>query len=779
MNLALVLVASRRQRLRRIMYALRIRRRLKERNFIKSVALIESQEMSPWYTMYKARDAQSFVATVSVTPDAFDYILYYFKHEYVVLSRPGKSGRPPRIPKKHAVLAMLLHFCTAAVEGKTLHELFGLAPSTFCRVLRRAEEALARTLRRVFGFVDGKNLRVQEPSNVDLQNAQFNGWLHCVFVTGVLCYGVDGTLIWGRHNCPGSWNDGEMSRGLQDILADDTKVGPGMKVASDSAFPVGGRCAGRIITPLKEGDLERQPANCRLAMQTMSDCITSLRQAAEWGMGSATKVYRQLLLPLPYNPALRSVRLDSIFRLYNFRVNGRVPHGFMKALCEKYNVTRQAISRIWIQGQRSKHVSGCGNVASRKAGNCGRKAKYTLAQLEASVKAVPPHSKAIRRRSSRLKPTLTEHHKAQRMSFVRGFIKSTRDGGHSWHDMLDRKVMFLTAVARPRYDPAQRKMWDGKVGTWAFVETQQAKRTSKNRVRGTPITVPMTVTKDIYRRHIIEHVIPSIRLKWPGHRGNTIYIQQDNARPHVSIRDPDVVAAGALHGWDIRLDSQPPMSPDFNVLDLVFFNAIQSLQHQKMSRCIEDLVAAVHEAYVEMDWKILDKTFMTLQNVMEEAFKANGDNVYALPHASKDKTRKTSGVIMQPSCHADSLQHQKMSRCIEDLVAAVHEAYVEMDWKILDKTFMTLQNVMEEAFKANGDNVYALPHASKDKTRKTSGVIMQPSCHADVCAAIDAMQRRFDYEDRIESLVDSFDSSLSMAPSNLDEICEMVGNLKC
>ncbi|ETV85556.1 hypothetical protein H257_03264 [Aphanomyces astaci] len=65
MNLTLVLVASRPQRLRRIMYALRIRRRLKERNFIKSVALFESQEMSPWYTMYKARDAQSFVATVS------------------------------------------------------------------------------------------------------------------------------------------------------------------------------------------------------------------------------------------------------------------------------------------------------------------------------------------------------------------------------------------------------------------------------------------------------------------------------------------------------------------------------------------------------------------------------------------------------------------------------------------------------------------------------------------------------------------------------------------
>ena len=33
------------------------------------------------------------------------------------------------------------------------------------------------------------------------------GWLHCVFVTGVLLFGVDGTICWARHNCPGSWND--------------------------------------------------------------------------------------------------------------------------------------------------------------------------------------------------------------------------------------------------------------------------------------------------------------------------------------------------------------------------------------------------------------------------------------------------------------------------------------------------------------------------------------------------------------------------------------------
>ncbi|KAF0701683.1 Aste57867_7904 [Aphanomyces stellatus] len=157
----------------------------------------------------------------------------------------------------------------------------------------------------VFGFVDGKNYRVQSLSNVDLQNAQYDCWLHCVFVTVCLCFGVDGTIIWARHNCPGSWNDGAMSRSLQARMADDRRVAPGIKVASDSAFPVAGRCAGRIITPLKECDLERHPHSQRAALHTMSDCITSLRQAVEWEMGDAGNVYRQLMHPLTYNPVVR------------------------------------------------------------------------------------------------------------------------------------------------------------------------------------------------------------------------------------------------------------------------------------------------------------------------------------------------------------------------------------------------------------------------------------------------------------------------------------------
>ena len=146
------------------------------------------------------------------------------------------------------------------------------------------------------------------------------GWLHATWVTGVLCYGFDGCLIWGKHNYPGSWNDAEMSRGLQERLLDPNKTILEGCIATDSAFPVSKEFQGKIITPMKEGDLERASPQCRLAMIAMSNAITAIRQAGEWGMGSGPKVYRQLNLPLPYNPELRQLRLGNIFRLFNFRV---------------------------------------------------------------------------------------------------------------------------------------------------------------------------------------------------------------------------------------------------------------------------------------------------------------------------------------------------------------------------------------------------------------------------------------------------------------------------
>ncbi|KAF0685549.1 Aste57867_22590 [Aphanomyces stellatus] len=202
------------------------------------------------------------------------------------------------------------------------------------------------------------------------------------------------------------------------------------------------------------------------------------------------------------------------------------------------------------------------------------------------------------------------------------------------------KVMFLTAVARPRYDYKSRTMWDGKIGMWPFVSVVPAQRKSKNRDRGMPVTTPVTVTKPVYREYLLKHVIPAIMKVWPGRRSNPIYIQQDNARPHVEVDDADVKMAGCLDGWSIQLVAQPAMSPDFNVLDLGFFNSIQALQHREVVTGIDDLVAAVHRAFDDLDWRVLDKTFMTLQKVMAESLKMGGDNAFKLPHSKTDKAAR-------------------------------------------------------------------------------------------------------------------------------------------
>lgn len=132
------------------------------------------------------------------------------------------------------------------------------------------------------------------------------------------------------------------------------------------------------------------------------------------------------------------------------------------------------------------------------------------------------------------------------------------------------KVMFMAAVARPRYDEDGVEYFSGKIGIFPFVIKEPARRNSKNRVVGTLETKPiLSVTKDVTRTCLIEKVLPAIRSKWPLSRSNgPIFIQQDNARPHLGVNDVEFNEATRQGGFDIRLCFQPPNSPDLNVLDL-------------------------------------------------------------------------------------------------------------------------------------------------------------------------------------------------------------------
>uniref|UniRef100_H3GMZ8 DDE Tnp4 domain-containing protein n=1 Tax=Phytophthora ramorum TaxID=164328 RepID=H3GMZ8_PHYRM len=215
----------------------------------------------------------------------------------------------------HSTLSRILN----AAEDALTEALKGYAPARIVWPTLKRQKALARLtaareplLPFTWGFIDGKNFRVQKPPQGDIQNAHYNGWLHAVYVTGTLCFSADGLIVWSKHNCPGSWNDADTSLQFREILLDpECNPHPRFDIIADSAFPCGADMVGRIMTPLKEGDL----AWCRRSAPLRNSC-----QTIKWGMGSVEKVYHRLLQPLPYDVNKRRQRLDNLFRLANYRV---------------------------------------------------------------------------------------------------------------------------------------------------------------------------------------------------------------------------------------------------------------------------------------------------------------------------------------------------------------------------------------------------------------------------------------------------------------------------
>ena len=58
--------------------------------------------------------------------------------------------------------------------------------------------------------------------------------------------------------------------------------------------------------------------------------------------------------------------------------------------------------------------------------------------------------------------------------------------------------------------------------------------------------------------------------------------------------------------------NQPAKSPDMNVLDLGFFNAIQSLQYRQVATKIDEFVDALHCAFNAVPATSLSDSLLTL-----------------------------------------------------------------------------------------------------------------------------------------------------------------------
>ena len=86
------------------------------------------------------------------------------------------------------------------------------------------------------------------------------------------------------------------------------------------------------------------------------------------------------------------------------------------------------------------------------------------------------------------------------------------------------------------------------------------------------------VTKEVYRELLISKLLPAIIEKWPqtDRLSRKIYIQQDGPKSHIGEDDKEFKDTLAEQDINMELYTQVANSPDVNLLDLGFFQAIQS-----------------------------------------------------------------------------------------------------------------------------------------------------------------------------------------------------------
>jgi hypothetical protein len=209
------------------------------------------------------------------------------------------------------------------------------------------------------------------------------------------------------------------------------------------------------------------------------------------------------------------------------------------------------------------------------------------------------------------------------------------------------KVMFLCAVARPRFNNDGNCTFNGKIGMWPFVDHIPAARTSKNREKGTLVTKSINVNYSTYKNYFFNKLIPAIKRVFPRQHNNnmSIGIQHDNAPAHFTSDDTSWKALQEEEvNWRFHLKEQPANSPDTNVLDLGFFASIQSMQWRKEPvTTIDGLIVLVLDAWDAYDPRTLERVWITHQTCLNEVISCYGDNDYVLPHLGKNLIRDANG----------------------------------------------------------------------------------------------------------------------------------------
>ncbi|XP_058742314.1 uncharacterized protein LOC131614776 [Vicia villosa] len=229
-------------------------------------------------------------------------------------------------------------------------------------------------------------------------------------------------------------------------------------------------------------------------------------------------------------------------------VEGKLMRGVIDMVGSQFSVSRSTIKRIWRQGKNSgSHV----DVSHKLTKNYGRKRiqvgfnrihDISLRQRTSirSISSAMNMSKStlhrylklgdIRKHSNAIKPFLKEENKRARLQFCISMLDGTSlpheptfstmynivhidekwfymtKSSESYYLLRDEeepirtcksknfieKVMFLVAIARPRFDAEGHELFARKIDVFPLVTHEPAKRSCINRVAGTLETKPIT-----------------------------------------------------------------------------------------------------------------------------------------------------------------------------------------------------------------------------------------------------------------------------------------------
>ena len=368
-------------------------------------------------------------------------------------------------------------------------------------------------------------------------------------------------------------------------------------------------------------------------------------------------------------------------------------------VAEEIGVACSTISRLWWQARRAckQSLIITPEIASQNNSRTNG-LKYSHAEFRQGLKEIPQcHRKTYRATAkamgvalstvqqmllhrdvchihmSSLKPTLTEENKMSRMELALSFVDKNntskfenmedlihinekwfylmKDGQHSiiaadkeepymhvQHKSFLTKIMFLCAVARPRYNMRENAWFDGKIGIWPIGKWEPAKRSSKKCAKGTPVRKNQCITQDVYHEYLIQKILPAVKEKWPT-SNRRIQLQQDGAKSHILEDDMEFKEVVDKIGQNLTVFTQSPNLSDTNILDLGFFRAIQPFNDDCPAN-EEELIKLVEKAYGEYPYCKLNHVWHTLQSCLNMIIENDGGNDYKILHMGKESMER-------------------------------------------------------------------------------------------------------------------------------------------